>query len=259
VRTLAVAMQKGGTGKTTLTANLGLVLGEQLPGQVLLVDADPQASLTTALGFADPDSRFAGATIHAAMLGQRAAADCVVQTPWGFDLIPGNTDLATADMDLALLQEGPAERLGHLRAALHPLEGRYQWVVVDSLPSLGLLALNILVAADAVVVPVQPESAALRSLSTLVRTISGLQARVHPRLRIAAVVVNLFDGRLGHHADALRTIRHLFGDAAVPLAVRRTVRFAEADAAGKPALLYSRDPHVQELRDVLAEVIRRAS
>ena len=246
---------KGGVGKTTLAVNLAWLLGQR--GKTLLVDGDPQGSATKALGVADPHTAYLGRSTAAALLGDRPARDLTVHTAHGFDLLPGNDDLAAVDLQLALLEEPTPQRLSHLRHALQSL--RYDWIVLDSLPSLGLLSLNLLGAADLVIVPVAPESASLRSLDNVTRAVQRLQSGTFPHLRILAVVVNMIDVRIGHHRDVHAAIGRAYGDLVVTPAVRRSTRIAEADAAGAPALAYAgNDNRVWTLHQALGEVVSRA-
>jgi chromosome partitioning protein len=247
---------KGGVGKTTLAVNLAWLLGQR-GDRVLLVDGDPQGSATKALGFPDPHIGFLGRSSAAALLGGRRLSSLVVATPHGFELVPGNDDLAAVDLHLALHEEAAPERLGHMRRAVEATRG-YDWVVIDALPSLGLLSLNLLAAADAVVVPVEPESAGLRALDSVGRAVQRLQAGVRPDLRLAAVVVNRMDQRVGHHRDVEAAIRQAYGELVVTPAVRKVARIAEADAVGVPALAHAdRDGRTRELRQALQEVVDR--
>ncbi len=226
--TLAVANQKGGVAKTTTVASLGAALAE-LGRRVLLVDLDPQACLTFSLGL-DPDNLPMSA--HDVLLG-RVTADTVLQrTEDGPDLLPATIELAGCEAVLLT-----RERREHaLRTALAPLLRRYDDVIIDCPPSLGVLTLNGLTAASEVLVPLQPETLAHRGVGQLMDTVYDVQRLTNPKLTVLGVLPTLYDSRTVHARDVLADITGRYGVPVLEPAIPRSVRFAEAPAAGRSVL-----------------------
>jgi chromosome partitioning protein len=228
---LAVANQKGGVAKTTTVASLGAALSEA-GRRVLLVDLDPQACLTFSLGL-DPESL--PLSVHDVLLGRVSAATAVQPTEDGPDLLPATIDLAGCEA--VLLQVEDREHV--LRRALAPLLERYDDVLIDCPPSLGVLTLNALTAAGEVLVPLQPETLAHRGVGQLIDTVQDVQRLTNPKLRVLGVLPTLHDARTVHARDVLDDISGRYGVPVLAPAIPRSIRFAEAPAGGRSVLATS--------------------
>jgi len=249
---LALCNQKGGVGKTTTVINLGAALAEH-GNRVLLVDFDPQASLTVGLGINPNDM---DTTIYHLMLEREVPFDEVIVTTGveGVDLIPSNIDFAGAEMQL--INEVAREQV--LARALAPALSRYDVILIDCQPSLGLLTVNALAAADGVIVPLECEYFALRGVALLKGTIDKVQDRLNPRLRIVGLLGTMFDGRTLHGREVLQTLVDGWGDAVFHTVIRRTVKFSEATVAGEPLTAYASDSAgADAYRDLAKEVLWR--
>jgi len=250
-RVIAVANQKGGVGTTTTCVNLAAAFASmQYP--VMLIDLDPQGNATTGCGI---DPRRLHVSACEVLLGERSIEETVLR-PEGlaFDLLPANGDLTAAEV--ALLQQD--EREFALRRALQPLLTRYAWIFIDCPPSLNMLTLNALAAADSVLIPVQCEYYALEGLSALLNTIEQLRASINPDLEIEGLLRTMYDGR-NNLADAVsEQLIENFGQAVYRTLVPRNIRVAEAPSYGLPVLLY--DPRSKGAMAHLAlagEILRR--
>lgn len=225
---VAVANQKGGVAKTTTVVNLGAALAER-GDRVLIVDLDAQACATFSLGLDPEDLQ---RTASAVLLSSTAeAADLIVPTPDGVDLLPAAIDLAGADHALA-------ERRGReyvLRQALASVRADYDWVLLDCSPSLGIITINALTAADSVIIPLQCETLSHRGVGQLMDTIADVQRLTNPQLRIAGILPTLFDGRTVHAKSVLADLGPRYG-VTVFTPIGRSIRFAEAPAAGRSLL-----------------------
>ncbi|MEP6666792.1 MAG: AAA family ATPase [Nocardioidaceae bacterium] len=248
---IAMCNQKGGVGKTTTAINLGASLAEY-GRRVLLVDFDPQASLTVGLGFNPNDQE---TTIYHLMLERDVPLeDVVIDTGIsGMDLIPSNIDFAGAEMQL--INEVAREQV--LARALEPFMDTYDVILIDCQPSLGLLTVNALAAADGVIVPLECEYFALRGVALLKGTIDKVQERLNPKLQIVGLLGTMFDGRTLHSREVLQTLVDGWGDAVFHTVIRRTVKFSEATVAGEPMTAYAAtsagaDSYRQLAREVLA-------
>jgi chromosome partitioning protein len=232
-RTVSVANQKGGVGKTTTAINLGasLALAEQ---RVLLVDMDPQANLTSGVGLKGQQAP--GGTIYQALTADvDDPASFVLPTRVsGMDLIPADRNLTGAEIDLVAIPR----REHRLRMVLDRVRGSYDYVFIDTPPSLGLLTLNALVAADAVLIPLNCEYFALEGLADLVATLRRVRAAFNPDLDIAGVLMTMYDERTNLGQQVARDIRAFFQDRVYSTVIPRNVRLGEAPSHGMPAIMY---------------------
>ena len=230
-RVIAIANQKGGVGKTTTAVNLGASLAAA-EKRTLVLDVDPQANATSGLGH---PPRSLSLTVYDWLLG-RAEFDAVLRStelPF-LSLLPATPGLAGAEIEL--VEMGERER--RLRAVLAPVQGRFDYVLIDCPPSLGLLTLNALVAADSVMVPLQCEYYALEGLGHLVDTIERVREHLNPELRVDGVVLTMFDGRNSLPREVATEVRDHFGGRVFDTIIPRNVRLSEAPSHGRPALLY---------------------
>ncbi|MEO8813158.1 MAG: AAA family ATPase [Caulobacteraceae bacterium] len=259
LRVLAVANQKGGVGKTTTVINLGTALAA-VGERVLLIDADPQGNASTGLGV-PPQARTR--TLYDVLMEDYPLGDAAVRTlvP-GLDLAPGEADLAGIELEL-----GARPRRAHrLKDALAPLraQGVYSYVLIDCPPSLNLLTLNAMTAADAVLVPLQCEFFALEGLTQLLRTVEMVRATLNPALEIQGVVLTMYDRRNSLSGQVARDVRAHLGDAVYRTVIPRNVRVSEAPSFGKPALIYDlkcagSQAYLGLAREVVARERRRRS
>jgi chromosome partitioning protein len=255
-RTIAVASQKGGVGKTTTVASLGVALSE-LGEEVLLVDLDPQACLTFSLGI-DPEDL--PRSVHDVLTGAAAARDVVVATADGVDLLPATIELA--QVEAALLTRGAREHT--LDDALAPLRSHYDWILLDCPPTLGILTVNGLTAADVVIVPLQCETLAHRGVGQLVETVHDVARVTNPRLRVAGILPTMYDGRTHHARAVLEDIGSRYDIPVLDPPIARSVRFAEAPALGRSVLatmpgLRGAEAYREHARRLLADARREAS
>ncbi len=230
-RVFAIANQKGGVGKTTTAVNLATALAacEQ---RCLLVDLDPQSNATTGLGHERPA---ASDSVYSTLIEGRPLSEILVPTEVPrLTLAPATVDLAGAEVELV---EGQG-RDRRLIQALHPIAGDYDYVLIDCPPSLGFLTLNALVAADAVLVPLQAEYYALEGLSHLTRTIDRVKRSLNPRLEIHGIVLTMVDRRTSLSEMVEADVREHMGSLVYETTIPRNVRISEAPSHGMPALLY---------------------
>jgi chromosome partitioning protein len=247
---IALANQKGGVAKTTTTLNLAVAFQEEGFG-VLAVDLDPQGNLTMSQGL-DPD------TVERSMfdvLVHSVPIDEVIQR--------AEVDLAVSSIDLAGAELALSSMIGRERAlqkALMPVRGRYDYILVDTPPSLGLLTINALTAADTVIVPVQCEYLSLRGLVQLENTLTMIRENLNPIVEIGGILPTMYDGRTLHSREAVEMLKENFGDLVFDTRIRKTVRYAEAPVQGSSILKY--DPSgsaAQAYRDLAKEVLNGAT
>ena len=231
-RIIAVANQKGGVGKTTTAVNLAAALA-RAPKRVLLVDLDPQGNATTG---SCVNKRELESSVCEVMIGEADIADTLVRTPEDFDLLPGNIDLTAAEIQLMDMPQ----REQRLKQALATVRDHYNYVIVDCPPSLSLLTLNALAAADGVIVPMQCEYFALEGLSALVNTIEALKQRLNPSLEIDGIVRTMFDVRNNLANAVSGELTAHFGDKVFRSIIPRNVRVAEAPSHGQSILGYDK-------------------
>ena len=227
-RTIAVANQKGGVAKTTTVASLGAALVEQ-GKKVLLVDLDAQSCLTFSLGL-DPD--VIELSVHDVLLGRVGAAMAIQQTDDGIDLLPATIELAGTE---AQLLSRPGREYA-LRTALEEVTQAYDVVLLDCSPSLGVLTLNALTAADEVIIPLQCEMLSHRGVGQLLDTVHDVQRILNPSLKVLGVLPTMFDGRTNHARAVLADVSDRYGLAVLEPSIPKSVRFAEAPAAGRSVL-----------------------
>lgn len=249
-KVLAVTNQKGGVGKTTTGINLAASLA-RAERKVLLVDLDPQGNATVGSGI-DKDGQ--GYSIYDVLIGARDVASAIVPTESGYDLVPAYPDLAGAQVELI-------DEIGRelrLRKALEPIHDRYDYVLIDCPPSLNLLTVNALVAADAVMIPMQCEYFALEGLSALVDTVRKVREALNPKLRIEGLLRTMFDGRNTLANEVSDQLQKHFGDKVYNTIIPRNVRLAEAPSYGKAAIDYDATSKGAQAYQALAgEIIRR--
>jgi len=246
LQVIALANQKGGVAKTTTTLNLGVAFAEQ-GYKVLIVDLDPQGNLTMSQGL-NPD------TIQQSMfdvLVHRLPIDQVIETR-EVDIAVSSIDLAGADM--ALSSQIGRERA--LEKALAPIKDRYDFILIDTPPSLGLLTINAFVVSTGVIVPVQTEYLSLRGLVQLENTLSMVRENLNPKVEIIGIVPTMYDRRLTHSREADEILRESFGDLVYNTRIRKTIRFAEAPVKGSSVLAYEPNGEAANMyRDLAKEVL----
>ncbi len=230
-RILAIANQKGGVGKTTTSVNLGASLAE-MGYRVLVVDLDPQGNASTGLGV---NARELEGSVYDVIMSDAAVEDCVEPTSLkNLFVVPATIDLAGAEIELV-----PAfSRELKLRRALHEVRGDYDFIVIDCPPSLGLLTVNGLAAADDVVVPIQCEYYALEGLSQLIRNVTLVQKNLNPSLEVRGIVLTMYDARTKLADQVEQEVRKHFGRTVYQTVIPRTVRLSEAPSFGQPIILF---------------------
>ncbi len=230
-RIISLANQKGGVGKTTTTINLAASLAA-LEKSVLIVDADPQANASSGLGI---DIKTLDCTIYEGLIGKCASIDTVKQTAFdNIDIIPSHINLVGAEVEM--VQMGNRER--KLRDLLLPLKEKYDYILIDCSPSLGIITVNALTAADSVIIPVQCEYFALEGLSKLLNTIKIIKSKLNVSLEIEGFVLTMYDSRLRLHNQIYEEVKHHFKELVFKTVIQRNVTLSESQSYAQPALMY---------------------
>ena len=248
-RIISIASQKGGVGKTTTSINLGACLAQE-GKRVLLVDIDPQGNCTSGVGINGNDQR---STIYEVLIGEAEVEQAIMPTALStLDVLPAGQRLSGAEVELV----GMMARETKLKGALARIRDRYDFILIDSPPSLGLLTVNSLTASDSVIIPLQCEYLALEGLTQLIGAIRLVQDHLNPGLRIEGVLLTMFDARLSLSKQVADEARKFFAERVYKTVIPRNVRLSEAPSFGKPIVLY--DPHssgADSYRDLAREVL----
>ncbi len=251
-RIIAIANQKGGVGKSTTAVSLGASLAD-LGYRVLVIDLDPQGNASTGMGIRHEARE---TTVYHVIVAESPIDDAIVHTPVErLHAVPSTIDLAGAEIELV----SQFSRETRLKKALEPLrEGRYDFVLLDCPPSLGLLTVNALTAAEELIVPIQCEYYALEGLGQLLRNVSLVQQNINPDLRLSGIVMTMFDPRTKLSSQVVEEVQRFFGDLVYDVIIPRTVRLSEAPGFGQPISVYDpRSRGAQTYRQLAAEVASR--
>ena len=251
---ISMCNQKGGVGKTTSTINMGACLAEY-GRKVLLVDLDPQGALSAGLGLTHDDIED---TIYDVMLDSHTSIHSAIQHTGvaGLDLVPANIDLSAAEIQMV----NEVGREHTLARALRPVRRDYDFIIIDSQPSLGLLTVNALACSQGVIIPMECEFFSLRGLALLTDTVEKVSDRINFDLEVMGILVTMFDRRTKHAREVMSRVVDYFGDKVFDTVITRTVRFPETSVAGEPITTWApNSPATQQYRNLAKEVIERST